>query len=94
VRVFAAADVPAYAGAAPTWGSFDNPAKNEWFVVSDYFVDLHSDAAHASKLPDDYWAPRTLQQVVAHELDHLNGQNHLPSDPSKTPNSQACDDLQ
>lgn len=54
------------------------------------------DAQHQTVGQDE---PRTLQQVLAHELDHLNGADHLKkADGSvnayRTPNSQACSDLQ
>jgi hypothetical protein len=48
------------------------------------------DAQHATPEGTE---SRTLQQILAHELDHLNGEDHLQNNMYRTTNSQQCSDL-
>lgn len=66
---------------------------NGWLVLSDFFTTWAYDADHATTVTDRELESRTLQQILAHELDHLNGQlGHSPNG-YETTNSQVCSDL-
>lgn len=75
--------------------AYDGTANgSEWVTISSFFANGYHDRAHATTAANDpKYYPRTLQQILAHEADHLAGLDHLPSNPSMTPNSQACSDL-
>lgn len=93
LRVFANEDFRTFGGAAPENGANVDPTTNRWVVISNAFTNAFYDAAHATSPVKDKFAPRTLQQVLAHELDHLQGNSHLANDRSRTPNSQTCSRL-
>lgn len=79
-----------FTAAAPPYG---HSRHTDWIAISDKWTDTNYDAAHNTSRPGDPYAPRNLDQILAHEGDHLLGQGHLASDISKTPNSQACSGL-
>jgi hypothetical protein len=83
IHVFKSGAFP-FGGAAPV-GAGSGP--NAYMVISTSFTDVHYDRAHATK-GEPY--RRTLQEVLAHELDHLAGQGHADPGTYTTPNSEAC----
>jgi hypothetical protein len=93
IRIYVNSAFPAFSGAAPLDGSNTNPAVNEWMVLSDAWFDSFYDASHHTTFPHDLYAPRNLEQVLAHEADHLVGREHVGTDGSQTPNSQSCSGL-
>ncbi len=52
-------------------------------LLSDYWVDKYA-TSRTGETP-----PRNLDQVLAHEIDHMNGLGHL-ADLKETPNSRVC----
>ena len=58
-------------------------------IVQDYFVDKAFDAKHQSQES----TPRDLQQLLAHEADHLMGFGHIPGNPYATTHSAECSGL-
>ena len=54
-------------------------------------------ANHTTVNPPNYPYPVDIQETLAHELDHLNGQSHIITNgsvnPWLTPNTIACSDL-
>lgn len=83
-------------GAAPPNGA---AAGQHWFLIDEYWVLKHYDAAHAARDTDHpEWGARTLQHLLAHELDHLvYGLPHLVDaegrvDLSRTEHTRMCAD--
>jgi hypothetical protein len=77
-------------GAAPRYG-----ADTSYIVIGSNFTGSWYDASHMTSEGSE---SRTLQQLLAHELDHLHGSDHfLNPDGSynafRTDNSQRCSDL-
>ena len=70
--------------------------KVEWMVMDSWMSDSGYDKAHASTSYNDKYAPRDLQQVLAHEMDHIMfGDTDLTStNRSWTKYSQQCSGLQ
>jgi len=91
--VFPDSGAPSLAGAAPQNGTVDDPEHNEWLSVNDYFAIAHPDAAHATRPPGDLYGPRSLVQVLAHELDHLKNFDHIDQAGIQTTHSQQCSGL-
>jgi hypothetical protein len=86
-------------GAAPIGGRGSGP--NSWMVLSDLFTLVAYDYAHRIAVHDVYGhtVDIDLQAILAHELDHLKGEEHIydpviPSvsrrDPLRTPNMKQC----
>jgi len=89
-----------FAGAAPKGGATSayGGAKGTYayMSISVNFVDLYYDKNHTTtqwSAIDQENVTRDLQELLAHELDHLNGANHTDSDGFFTTNSQACSGL-
>jgi hypothetical protein len=94
IRVFVQNDFPGFGGRSPPNGAHSDPADNEWSTIGDVWFDAWYDADHKSSIVHDRFAPRDLQQLLAHELDHLNGETtHLGGNPALTQNSQICSGL-
>jgi len=67
-----------------------------WITLSDYWTDLAWDNRHLGIRTDSHGVIHNLdlQQVLAHELDHLNsGPAHTDSDGYDTTNSTTCGDI-
>lgn len=83
-----------FGGAAPM-----NGGKAGWVVVSRTWTATFYDTAHVTPTGQNGEPQhRDLQQLLAHELDHLAGRDHVGSatptpDPYNTPNSNACSDI-
>jgi hypothetical protein len=77
-------------GAAPKNGGYSS-----FIVIGTSFTSSWYDASHMSYEGPGGSESRTLQQLLAHELDHLHGSDHLlnPLDFYRTDNSQHCSDL-
>ena len=83
-----------------------------WTVISDRYTKDFPDSASAAPAkgsPVYRSYPHTLQSALAHQLDHLNGQFHVPygdpvastyrkpnrsDDPWTTGNTGRCDDVE
>jgi hypothetical protein len=63
-----------------------------WMVISRGWTSTNYDSAHPTVNEP---VQRTLQQTIAHEMDHIMGLFHLAGDGGKysTPNSSACSDV-
>jgi hypothetical protein len=90
IRIFEPGDYPGVGGAVPPEGS-----GVVWLLLSRDFVTTYYDAAHRSGNVDSRGVPRpeTLQRVLAHEADHLDGAGHVDLDGYLTPNTVHCGDL-
>ncbi|HUQ46028.1 MAG TPA: hypothetical protein VM033_05220 [Gemmatimonadaceae bacterium] len=100
IRLFPQALSATLSGGAPVGGALrangGKTGPNAWMVMAKEWVDVYYDSAHATKAPFPTAAPypRTLQHLLVHELDHLNGvKDHALMGKGRTPNSAACDDL-
>jgi len=98
LRVFPQANFSA-GGWAPIGGGTSGP--NSWLLVSEDAADRLYDQAHAGYSRDlgSGWVYNTdLSSSLAHELDHLHGNDHI-TNPNNTkngvltPNTRACADL-
>jgi hypothetical protein len=78
-----------FSGATPTGA---DSSANAWMVISNR-VFKHPDAAHASIKDPDHPYRMTVQWVLAHELDHLKGENDLATDQWLTPQTKSCSDV-
>ncbi|MBA3645731.1 MAG: hypothetical protein H0W63_06080 [Gemmatimonadaceae bacterium] len=81
-----------------TWGiggaASPSQGNNGWLVLADYWTTTAYDSAHATVVTEREKESRTLQQLLAHELDHLNGVlPHMPNNDFETLHSQQCSDL-
>jgi hypothetical protein len=97
-------------GATPANGG-PSQSPYAWTVISNRYTKDFPDAASAAPAnghPVYRSYPYTLQSALAHELDHLNGQFHVPysdaaastyrdprytADPWTTANTRRCDDV-
>jgi hypothetical protein len=94
IKIYKQGDFPGFGGRSPPNGSNSNPSANEWTTIADNWFDAYYDKDHKSSIVHDAWAPRDLQQVLAHELDHLNGEEaHVDANPAITAHSQICSGL-
>lgn len=93
LRIYKQSSFAGFAGAATRHGSTYKPEINEWMAVGDWWFDAWYDPSHATTVVKDVHAPRTLQFVLAHELDHLAGETHLDGSLTHTLNTQACSGL-
>lgn len=100
LRVYPAPTDTTFGGAAPQGGGWSGG--NSWMVLSDAFTNVFYDRAHPGLYaahPGDIvgnfnvW----LQGALAHELDHLKGEDHVLIDPATgkrdgriTPHMFAC----
>jgi len=82
---------PDFGGAAPL-----NERSAGWMLLSDYWPDVAFDMIHPAIQTDaqNVTHTRTLQQLLAHEIDHLRGFGHIDFYGYDTPHSQACSDVQ
>lgn len=69
-----------------------------WMVLSRTWTAQYPDSDHVTQMSPDEPQHRDLQQVLAHELDHLKGSDHIGAQTSNpdmfnTPNSNACSDI-
>ena len=66
-----------------------------WMLVSRDLVARYFDVAHRSGNVDSRGVPRpqTLQLVLAHEADHVNGEGHTDPDGYLTKHTMECSDL-
>ncbi len=78
----------ALGGAAPRGNGNDG-----YMVIADHWTNWAYDSAHATTITEREKESRTLQQILAHELDHLDGKDHIPGNDFETPLSQVCSDL-
>lgn len=86
-------------GHAPVGGGSNGP--DSWAVISEDLARNAPDASHwlwFQNGPYGLWYKATLQTVLAHELDHLNGSGgHISENGSKnvlvTPNTRLCSDV-
>jgi hypothetical protein len=62
-----------FSGGAPINGSNMDPAKNEWVAIAKSWATQVPAAAPGL----DKYARRDLQQLLAHEIDHLQGRLHV-----------------
>ncbi len=83
-------ELPVAAAAAPL-----GRGVRSYLLLSREMVGTYSDAAHASANIDSRGSPepQTLQQVLAHEADHVRGLDHTDPDGYLTPNTRRCSDL-
>ena len=90
IRIYSQSSYTGFSGAAPTGGSTPQygglGSAYSWVAISDYWTTKGFDSMH----PTAETPPRDLQQVLAHEGDHLLGADHLPGDPNSTPHSSEC----
>ncbi len=80
-----------FGGAAP-----GNQGANGWIVLNEYWANTAFDALHELIQFDSQGVShaRTLQQLLAHEIDHLRfGGAHADPDGFETANSRACSDV-
>lgn len=83
-----------FGGAAPL-----NGGSTGWMALSRTWTTTFYDADHVTPIASGGEPQhRDLQQVLAHELDHLAGSDHVGAatatpDPYNTPNSNACSDI-
>jgi hypothetical protein len=85
---------PGFGGRSPVNATNDRPSVNAWTTIADNWFDAWYDKDHKSSPAHDAWAPRDSQQVLAHELDHLNGEAaHVDANPAITAHSQICSGL-
>jgi hypothetical protein len=64
---------------------------NGWLFIHKSWTSNHYDAQHAEVFASGL--RRTLQSTLAHELDHLEGREHVPNTGGYvTPNQLKCDD--
>jgi len=92
LRIFPASAYRGFSGSSPIGGHHISPHINRWMSLSSDWTDRWYDSVHKPS----YWSDRynrTLQSLLAHELDHLNGSEHIDREKVHTPNSQACDDV-
>ncbi len=90
LHLFDRAEYPAAAAAAPLGGGI-----RSYLLLSREMVLAYPDAAHQSANVDSRGTPRpeTLQQVLAHEADHVRGLDHIDPDGYLTPNTHQCSDI-
>jgi hypothetical protein len=82
LRVFAHSD-SLKGGYAPLGGGSSGP--HSFIAIENSWTDVFFDDSHHTNES----IHRNLQQVLAHGLDHLNGETHTNS-PSETPHSESC----
>jgi hypothetical protein len=80
-------------GTAPRYGGLNAYIAIDWLWTQSYY-----DADHPTTVSDKELIVRDLQQILAHETDHLNGEDHVhdtgrPIDNFSTPHSSECSDL-
>jgi hypothetical protein len=80
-------------GTAPRYGGLNAYLAIDWAWTERFY-----DADHTTTVDDHELIVRDLQQVLAHELDHLNGEDHVHDtgtmkDNFSTPNSSSCGNL-
>lgn len=75
-------------------------ANEAYIALSTTWTVRYINPAYATPVGGSEPQHRDLQQVLAHELDHLNGEYHIGEladaahmDPYNTPNSNACSDI-
>ncbi len=80
----------AWGGAAPV-----SQGSAGWMLLSDYWTNVAFDIRHPNVRVDSQGVThtRTLQQLLAHEIDHLRGQGHTDFDGYDTPNANSCSDV-
>jgi hypothetical protein len=90
MRLFRPADYPGVGAAVP-----DPPRRRRWLLLSRDFVERFYDAKHHSANVDSHeiMRPETLQQVLAHEADHLLSLAHLDADGYLTRHTIQCSDM-
>jgi hypothetical protein len=89
VRLYDPESYPLVGAATPADG------RHRYLIISRELVRKYYDPAHRSANIDSRGVPRpeTLQQVLAHEADHLLGLHHIDADGYLTPNTLQCGDL-
>ncbi|MGH7592836.1 MAG: hypothetical protein ACRELE_03150 [Gemmatimonadales bacterium] len=90
VHLFDPAEYAHRGGAAPLGAGVGS-----YMLVSRDLITSYPDAAHRSGNVDSHGTPRpiTLQQILAHEADHLRGQGHVDPDGYLTRHALACSDI-
>lgn len=90
VRVYDPDQLPGAGAAAPSGRS-----AHTYLLLSRDLITTFFDAAHRSGNIDSQGTPRpeTLQEVLAHEADHLLGRDHIDRDGYLTPNTLRCSDV-
>ena len=86
-------------GWAPLGGG--SSGSQSYLLISNIATDNTYDFQHLGYSTDPNTGlnyPSTLQSTLAHELDHLKGNNHVTNpdgsqNPTRTPNQTACDDI-
>lgn len=78
------------AGAAPI-----GQGVTSWLLLSRELITSYFDSAHPSGNVDSHGIerPQTLQLVLAHEADHINGEGHSDDDGYLTRNTLYCSDV-
>jgi hypothetical protein len=101
VRIYNKHDDPAFStfgggaipgGATAAKGGATGP--KAWLVIQAEWTDAYWSPNHKTTATlNGETFTRDLQQVLAHELDHLVGNDHTDAAEAKTTNSEACSDL-
>jgi hypothetical protein len=100
IRLFPSTDSTAIGGAAVLGGATQaqggTSGPNAWLVLNEFWTDQYWDFDHRSN--EVGGRRRTLQLALAHELDHLVGNDHVGAGTAQvdlftTPNQLACSDM-